>query len=1008
MAKLMAAVRKPVPVVVDTTAPTIPGSFSTSLSGNFPVLTWTQSTDTQSGVVEYRIYRGVGAGTRTYYDRTTALTYTDTNVTPSTVYVYHVTAVDGKGNESSASSTDTETIPGGDTADVTAPPVPTTTEESVTQSLATVSWSPVDDTTVGGALTSGTKQYRPVVNGVQLTPIPHPTTTPPGTGRDIGSPTSAGSHTLNTGTYELTSYGQQLYGSQDEFYAFTRPQTGAAHFAARLVSITGGGEWSKGGLIARASDDPQSPYIAVVAFKSGFAGGALEFRASAGAQAQQVATFLFALPEYLALFRTTDSWQVRGSNTGSGDPDTWTLLATLSAAAVDMPPTVEFGMFCCSGYAPAAVATFDNTDWSGLASIVYTFPIDDDATFEVIAEDNAGNLSAASTTLNITYPGSPEAATKIFQPNGAGGAYTAFSTAVAACVSGDILELRTNSVGGTNTVNQPLAIVGRHFSPPLTIRVRSGDTITINNSSGTSHTYWSWTNLAQTGRIGIFIKDSSGIIIDGGVMGALKVGDRSDWSSGSPYNRSQARCLELENSSDIEIRYLYGTGGSDYVGNRVTRDCSNIRLKHLDFRYHYHNAPDTGIDGQGDMFRVDGDRILIEDFAGDHGGHDLFVGECYNSIIRDCDFDGYWGDISSTFYGTRCAIFASANNTGRVPQSSTKAGVAGPLLVEYNTLRRSGPNQRSGSQLWQPAMKLVGRDIIFRFNNLYDHAGQIAYLRDYAGFESSDLTSTFSDGGIRFYNNTIVACGGIAQYGSEAFMTHVSIGSDIRIFNNIISRLTTNPDVNQAQRFSISYYPNAFPNGSYSSLWRNCKFYGNIIELVPGIQNGRIYTYDAGVNVIISNANLNHAQGSGSLTWPNDVYSNAVYSTATMLWANGTTNPTRSEAGLVVSNWGALAAAGDAWQHANIAATSSGTTITVDDVNCFSDGYGITGELGDLIGIGANAAAAASNTVRIAAGGINRTTKQITLVSSKSVTNGQKVWVCDRNSALADNRGRAQ
>jgi calcineurin-like phosphoesterase family protein/fibronectin type III domain protein len=85
----------------ETTAPTIPGNLTASAASGIQInLSWSASSD-NTGVRGYGIYRdGVLINT---VDHNT-LSYSDTNLTPSTSYAYRVDAFDGSGNHSALST----------------------------------------------------------------------------------------------------------------------------------------------------------------------------------------------------------------------------------------------------------------------------------------------------------------------------------------------------------------------------------------------------------------------------------------------------------------------------------------------------------------------------------------------------------------------------------------------------------------------------------------------------------------------------------------------------------------------------------------------------------------------------------------------------------------------------------------------------------------------------------------------------------------------------------------
>ncbi len=84
----------------DTVAPSVPGNLrTTSVSANTIALTWSASTDDNSGVAGYSVYRnGVKLAT------VTGTSYTNTGLIANTTYTYTVRAEDVAGNQSAESS----------------------------------------------------------------------------------------------------------------------------------------------------------------------------------------------------------------------------------------------------------------------------------------------------------------------------------------------------------------------------------------------------------------------------------------------------------------------------------------------------------------------------------------------------------------------------------------------------------------------------------------------------------------------------------------------------------------------------------------------------------------------------------------------------------------------------------------------------------------------------------------------------------------------------------------
>lgn len=121
------------PPAADTTPPTVPAGLSASAVDTSRIaLSWSASSDPQSGVTGYRVYRD---GSRVASPSGTG--YTDTGLQPGTSHAYRVSAVNGAGLESGRSDTATATTGSGassGTDDV--PPTPPTHVRIVSDSGA--------------------------------------------------------------------------------------------------------------------------------------------------------------------------------------------------------------------------------------------------------------------------------------------------------------------------------------------------------------------------------------------------------------------------------------------------------------------------------------------------------------------------------------------------------------------------------------------------------------------------------------------------------------------------------------------------------------------------------------------------------------------------------------------------------------------------------------------------------------------------------------------------------
>src|SRR5438552_9288022 len=139
----------------DTTRPSAPtGLTASAVSSSQIKLSWAASSD-NVGVSGYRVYRG-----GTQIATTSAASFTNTGLSPSTTYTYAVAAFDAAGNLSAQSSPASATTPA--PPDTTPPSVPTgLTASAVSSSQINLSWAASSDNV-------GVSGYRVYRNGTQI------------------------------------------------------------------------------------------------------------------------------------------------------------------------------------------------------------------------------------------------------------------------------------------------------------------------------------------------------------------------------------------------------------------------------------------------------------------------------------------------------------------------------------------------------------------------------------------------------------------------------------------------------------------------------------------------------------------------------------------------------------------------------------------------------------------------------------------------------------------------
>ncbi len=347
---------------------------------------------------------------------TNLLTYNGTSVAgPLTV---SFTATLTSDQSTSTSNSFTVSGVGSVGADVIAPTVPVgIAATNVLQTSATVYGLPSSDPSPAGAVWAGMKQYNVSVSGVAGSPF---AVLAPDTGNqpiflwsDIGSPGSAGSFSQSGADITLTSYGNEIFGTADQFTFAYQQVTGTSWVAVcKITSFANVYQFAIAGLMARTNLTPGSPNVTTVMFPfasdNGFNQSA---RISASATtANQVSDIPnTTAPAWLFLFRSGDTYTSYYSLDGN-------TLVLISSVTVVMGSTIYVGPALTAGnpavtnvqvacdFTQMSIQTDPN--WSlnltGLSGQT-SYPV------SVTAQDGAGNVSAASTTFDFVTGGSSAA-----------------------------------------------------------------------------------------------------------------------------------------------------------------------------------------------------------------------------------------------------------------------------------------------------------------------------------------------------------------------------------------------------------------------------------------------------------------------------------------------------------------------------------------------------------------------------------------------------------------------
>jgi outer membrane protein assembly factor BamB len=166
---------------------------------------------------------------------------------------------------------------------------------------------------------------------VSSTELPPPGACPNAwTCADIGTVTPGpGSQTLSGSTWNVTGFGNDVWGTADSFHYVYQPLAADGSISAQVASQTNSSSWAKGGLMLRLTTDPGSPYYAIFATPGN--GVAVQWRTAQGGSTSQVTTAA-AFPEYLKITRSGTTFSAYTSPDGS----TWTLVPGSSVTLANL------------------------------------------------------------------------------------------------------------------------------------------------------------------------------------------------------------------------------------------------------------------------------------------------------------------------------------------------------------------------------------------------------------------------------------------------------------------------------------------------------------------------------------------------------------------------------------------------------------------------------------------------------------------------------------------------
>lgn len=260
---------------------------------------------------------------------------------------------------------------------------------------------PSCDPAVGTTEASGGITYLVERDDVQIATIPPQIggITPKLIGRDIGAVALPGNTVQSGADYTLTSFGQGLGGTLDQFQVATMPVSGDFTLIAYIEGITGDvNAATQALLIARENSNPDAR---AMLYRLNPTGGRMRARGAVGAATTTVGSFDGPTwPGYMLLERKGDTWSARYSSAGD---DFSTVIATGTLA---LPASLEVGLATGVGAAGSVVMVARAVLLQNQNTISYLDVIADGRvhTYRIRPKDAAGNVGVASTLLTQTAP----------------------------------------------------------------------------------------------------------------------------------------------------------------------------------------------------------------------------------------------------------------------------------------------------------------------------------------------------------------------------------------------------------------------------------------------------------------------------------------------------------------------------------------------------------------------------------------------------------------------------
>ena len=218
------------------------------------------------------------------------------------------------------------------------------------------------------------------------------------TGANIGNPAVAGSASHASGTFTVRGAGADIWGTSDQFMYAYRQVTGDVDLVARVSTLSGPDNWSKAGVMVRASLNANAAHASM--FTSIAKGHAFQRRPGTGMSSLHTAAGTGTAPIWLKLERRGSAVTAFRSSNGTS----WTMIGS---ETLTLPTTFYVGLAVTSHRtSSAATATFTNVTVSNPTSTNAppsvsltspaagaTFTVPTNITMSATASDTDGTVS---------------------------------------------------------------------------------------------------------------------------------------------------------------------------------------------------------------------------------------------------------------------------------------------------------------------------------------------------------------------------------------------------------------------------------------------------------------------------------------------------------------------------------------------------------------------------------------------------------------------------------------